>query len=250
MSLTRLDCNFFRGSKAEPHSSSFVSFNPTISPGSLVVAGATTTGTGVASSVLSKLALDHFTEGVLEFFSDRPEEPFRKTLVQRDGREAVCNEALRAAFMGANQATYDFISSLEGAEDVSTELIGLIVEESVVAAGRIGRASTYLWRDAELFPFFPESDEQSDRDFALGVAGEIAVQLSTVPLEAEDLIVLLPEELPSTSEEMISKNLKTANIEELETEEILNRVCRSASKIPFSMFARLGPETVYLKEVL
>ncbi|MEZ4753181.1 MAG: hypothetical protein R3A13_02595 [Bdellovibrionota bacterium] len=65
MSLTRIDCQFFRPESAQGDLSSYVALNPSGLPGSFVVASTHAARAGIGRAKLPvKLSLEHFVSGV------------------------------------------------------------------------------------------------------------------------------------------------------------------------------------------
>src|SRR5436190_1494747 len=99
MSLTHIDCFIFRGNGAPSDSSSFVAVNPRHVPGSLVVANALAARESISSQVACKLALEHFLDGVLDYYSGGPENNGATSSIKpKEYPPEISLEVLEAAF--------------------------------------------------------------------------------------------------------------------------------------------------------
>lgn len=252
MSLTKVDCDFFRGRSPATDTSSFVALNAGMSPGSLVVAGAWAVREGIGSQVASKLALEHFVQGVLGFY-----ESGRK-YVAIDGEEPpaeVSLQVLETAFRTANSAVYEFGTKLAAGGRMCASLIGLVMEESTIAAARAGPGAAYLCRAGEVFPFFEERERKNEDPalgFYVGAQSLVSVELAAVPMQESDTVLVFPAALDAAQEECLKLALARIDFSE--------RSCASqlaaelfpdeGAGVPFIISAKIGPDVVYLSTPL
>lgn len=244
MSLTRIDFNIFRGNEASLVTSSFAALNPTQEAGSLVAAGATAAGTGIGSQVACRLSLEHFVDGVLGFFD--------KSKNGSSSKSEISLAVLEAAFKNSNTSVYSFGHKLAAGGRMSASLVGLVIHGSVFAAGRVGNGSAYLVRRGEIFPFFensPETAATAPQRSYLGSQSVVAVELASIPAEANDFVFLCSERLSPANEARLGNVLVDG--EDLDSPKLLRSACaqvfEAPEKVPFAMLIRTGPNTIYLK---
>lgn len=250
MSLTHINCHFFRGERAKIDTSSFVALNPRRIPGSLVVAGSTAARESIGSQVACRLALEHFVDGVLDFY----EKQDRAKNVKAQPDEEISLGVLEAAFKRANSSVYHFGHQLAAGGKMAASLIGLVIEERIVAAGRVASGSAYLLRGGELFPFF-ESGEVQRSDPTLGAFvganALVAVELASVPIQESDTVIVFSRKLNSEQEGVLLEAVR--GIERFSNDNcafIVRALFPGKDDIAFSMTATIGPETIYLNKAL
>ena len=246
MALTRIDCHFFRGALANSDTSSFVGINPDKKAGSLVVAGACAVREGIGSQVACKLSLEHFLDGVLNYFDER------ELIGEEDVPPEVSLQVLEAAFRDANSAVYDFGLKLAAGGRMSASLLGLVVEDSVVAAARVGRGSAFLLRGGEIFPFFEGAggDRRVD-DPALGLfigaQSLVSVELASVPLQSGDVLLLFSEDIDEAgAREIVQASPNIDFIAPTASEEVSRAAISDPDKLAFGISALVGPDAIYL----
>jgi len=255
MALTKIDCHLFRGADAQLETSSYVVVNPHWQPGRVVFVGACAVRQGVGSQVAYKLSIQHFLEGVLSYFASlngggepRSEEKSLKVLEE--------------AFRSANTAVHEFGLKLAAGGRMASSLLGLVIENKVIAAARAGEGAAYLFRDGSLFPFFGDKDELNKvtKDPALGsfvgAQLQIAVELVSVPIEPGDKIFVFSRPLHVRSQGLLcnaaselrteATELQDFNEVQLACEELFERVCADSEDLEFAMAANVGPEALYL----
>ncbi len=250
MALTRIDCHFFRGALANSDTSSFVGINPDKKPGSLVVAGACAVREGIGSQVACKLSLEHFLDGVLNYFGEGG------TKGDESSPPEVSLQVLEAAFRDANSAVYDFGLKLAAGGRMSASLLGLVVEDAVVAAARVGRGSAFLLRGGELFPFFegPGADRRVD-DPALGLyigaQSLVSVELASVPLQSGDVLLLFSEDIDDEgARAIVSRSPQIDFIAPSASEEVSQAALPDPERLAFGISAMIGPDAIYLDRPL
>ncbi|MCB0331309.1 MAG: protein phosphatase 2C domain-containing protein, partial [Bdellovibrionales bacterium] len=194
----RIECFSFRGKDKSLESSNYVLFNPTSKPGTAVLAGSCAAHESIGSQVACRLALEHFSTSLLQYFD-------------HEGADLTGDEfglqALEAAFREANRNVYSFGHSLAAGGRMAAVFVALIylVDDKgngSFCVGRVGNGSAYLFRDGELFPFFEQSSGDSDPNTGnfLGANSLVSVDLANVPVEASDRVFLFSEPLDAMGE--------------------------------------------------
>ncbi|MBN8549982.1 MAG: hypothetical protein J0M12_11760 [Deltaproteobacteria bacterium] len=253
MSITRIDCQFHRYPLAGERSG-YVALNPSGRPGSLVFAGSSAAREGISSQVASKLSREHFVSAVLDYFA-RVEQGQRQNL----GEEEISLEVLESAFKNANTSVYSFGHKLAAGGRMAASLLGIVVEKKVVAAGRVGPGSAYLYRGGELFPFFESRQFGSDTaslEQLIGAHSIVSVELSSVPVAEDDIIVAFSEVLDSDTELQLTMLLAEeplipeASLVDYHMRRIIPRLFGEPNEVLFAMVARIGPEAIYLGTAL
>jgi len=261
MTLTRLDCDIFRGSQAVPEASAFVALNPVVKPAHMVFAGSTAAVQGVGSQVAYRLAIDYFVEGVASHF----EQGGQEALVTDDAESAV--EALEAAFRVANASVYGFGHKLAAGGRMAASLLAFIVDQRKFAAARVGQGSVYLFRRNQLFPFFssegidravvgdaPEysADSASQRQAFVGSHSIIDVEVASVMLDPGDYVVAFSRPLTTLNETLLFQHLEVLVGEGFPesqpygmAEQLCLDVFTQADSLSFACMVALGPEVIY-----
>lgn len=244
MALTRLDFHIFRGQEASLVTSSFAALNPTQRAGSLVVAGSTAASTSIGSQVACRLSLEHFVDGVLSFFD--------KANSNGSPSSEISLAVLEAAFKNSNSSVYSFGHKLAAGGRMSASLVGLVVHDNVLAAGRVGSGGAYLVRRGQLFPFFePGAQNQASPASMsyLGAQSLVSVELASIPAEESDYIFLTSESLSSESEGLLCKQLSTPEMQQSlnPCTKLCDQLFENPSKVPFAMLMKTGPNTIYLR---
>jgi hypothetical protein len=140
MLYTKIDCRYFSLPQSELKiPASFVTINPEAKPGSLVLAGSSAFSKSIGAQVACKLSLEHFIEGTLDFFKNPKE---AEILPQQTLTQAL----LESAFRKANISVYEFGHKLSAGGRMAASLIGLVIKDNLVTAGRVGAWSAYLLR--------------------------------------------------------------------------------------------------------
>jgi hypothetical protein len=261
MSLTRLDCHFYRGERAASDVSSFVALNPMACPSRLVFAGSTAIRESLGSQVAYRLALDYFVHGVQGHYAG----PYQAKR-QQDPEDAAVG-VLEDAFRSANASVYSFGHKLAAGGRMAASLLGLVMEDGRIAAGRVGLGSVYLFRGNQLFPFFsgPESgmpaigdttefpDEELRRKGSyIGQNSVVDVELASVKLEGEDIVCVFSRPLTQANETLLFECLDSLTADGFPVHErgaLADLVCKEVFNDPeslsFAMVVAVGPEAVY-----
>ena len=256
MAITRVDCNICPGSQDQGLHASYVAFNPRRAAGSMVVGWAGAGRSGLGGQVACKLALEQFTEGVLEYFDERDE--VRALAVGDDipsdgGSIAV----LETSFGRANRTVYEFGHKLAAGGRMSAWMLGFVVEGSTVSAAKVGPGNVFLHRAGAIFPFFVENE--SDELAAaraptncIGTNSLVSVELASVDIEANDKLVLVGAELePSQQENLRQLLCETPSTDENAAQFLSRRLFDPADmQRPTLVSCVVGPETIYLDETV
>lgn len=238
MTLTRIDCQFFRNKAAE--SASFAALNPASKPGSIVAAGASAGRESLGGQVAYKLALEHFVDGVLEYFD---------TSISNGVSSDITLEVLESAFRRANTSVYQFGHQLAAGGRLAASLIGIVIENNVVATGRVGNGSAYLYRGSELFPFFEQ--RIAGTEVYIGSNSVVSVELASVPIEESDTIFVFSESLTPELEGDLLDFLDGADLRSSRLcDEAVGYLFPEIAGISFGMVLGVGPDTIYLSEAL
>ncbi len=244
MTITHIDCYQYRGQNANLDTSSYVTFNPDATPGSVVLAGARAVRQSIGSQVACRLSIEHFTEGILEHYADK------QAQAPTSSREDSSLKALESAFKRANKSVYTFSHSLAAGGRLAAAFIGLVLQDDFIAAGRVAGGGAYLLRQGELFPFF-ETNFDSDRSATefLGSQSMVSVELASVGIEPEDILLVFSEELsPAEQTELLSLmndiDFRTSLNPALELSQFL---FQDPKQLAFSILLKLGPQGIFLK---
>jgi hypothetical protein len=248
MSLTHINYNIFRGAGATTDTSSYVALNPRTKPGSLVLGVSIAAKESISSQVACKLGLEHFTDGVLDYYEAK--DPQGRLF-------PISLEVLEVAFKKANSSVYQFAHKLAAGGRMASSLLGVVLEDKIIAAGKVGPGNVYLLRGGELFPFFEtrKKDAQMPDEVAheslIGAHSFVAVELASIPVEQGDGILIFPFPVSREQELEMQKLLREKGTKEDNTAAfICKHVFPDVYRIPFSACASLGPETIYLAEAV
>lgn len=251
MSLTRLDCYFFRGERVSPDRSSFVALNPSLQPGSMALAISCAVRQSIGSQVACRLSLEHFVDGIFDYFSEQ------ESISGRIGPESKGDASLavlEAAFRKANASVYSFGHKLAAGGRMAATMLGLVIEDHLIAAGRAGGGAAYLYRAGELFPFFegpPEEQQGQGSEEYLGTNSLISVELASVPVQESDLIYVFGSTLTPDEENRLVELTEEVDFQMSNPcWEIAQFLFDKPEEVPVAMLARVGPETIYLSEPL
>lgn len=246
--MTRIDCQFHRppdiGERAN-----YVALNPARRPGSLVYAASYAAREGLSSHVAAKLSLEHFTAAVLDYYAGlAPNAPGSKT-------QAISLEVLESAFRNANTSVYNFGHKLAAGGRMAACLLGIVIDRHIVAAGRVGASSAYLFRAGELFPFFEArsfSGDEAASEKLIGAHSIVSVELASVPVQENDCVLAFSTILDSDTELQLSTILSEDPLRpgqapaDYYMRRILTRLFADPAELLFAMCARIGPEAIYL----
>lgn len=214
------------------------------------MSGACAAKNSIGSQVACKLSLEHFTEGVLEFFDRRDSQAGENGDRPLSGE--VSQDVLEAAFKRANASVYDFGHKLAAGGRMAASLIGIVIEDSVIAAGRVGPWSAYLHRSGTLYPFFDEGKKEPETlDGFVGAQSLVTVETASVPIEESDMIIVFSSMLDHEKEVELSKIVEGINFSDLKPCQSLSaQLFPDAEKVAFAMLARIGPDAIYLSNAV
>lgn len=266
MSLTRLDCDIFRGRQAVADASSFVAVNPVRKPGRLVFAGSTAVTLGLGSQVAYRLALDYFAQGVAAHY-DTPDARH----AELSDEDAVV-KVLEDAFRTANASVYGFGHKLAAGGRMAASLLGLVIEGDRFATARVGAGSVYLYRDKQLFPFFSSdgvergvvgdieefpADLGVQRQSLIGSNSIVDVEVASVTLIAGDVVCAFSRPLSSLNETLLFQHLELLGEDGFPRTQpvgLAEQLCVDAFTEPetlsFACVAAVGPEVIYCSKVV
>ncbi len=251
MSLTRLQCAFQKGEKWGVDSSSCVFFNPQSRPGCLAFGGSTAARESIGGQVAARLALEHFVEGMLDFFHPAP-----LRIEERD-TETVSAENLQAievAFKRANNSVFTFGHKLAAGGRMAASLIGVILQENVISIGKVGGACAYLARGGELYPFFDagvpeEGATEGGGGVYVGSASLVSVQLSSVRLEEGDALFFFSDSLADAPVNRLFGALDGREQNpSMECSSVLMQLFPHPNEYGFAAMAEAGADVIFLQE--
>ncbi|MCB0339245.1 MAG: protein phosphatase 2C domain-containing protein [Bdellovibrionales bacterium] len=258
MGLTRIDCQLFRGNSATVSSSSYVVLNPNRKPGSMVIAGSSAVRAGLGSQVACKLGLENFVKGVFQYYEGSSNSNSLNQVFQEEQLEllpptenSVNLDILESAFRSANVSVYDFGHQLAAGGRLAASLLGVVVVDEFIAAGKVGDGSVYLFRNDEVMPFFQTSREQTHSQEYIGMNSLVSVQLASVSVQEGDMIFVFPRSLQDADEAILLEVCPLllgypGNRADL----LAKKVFAGNDTLPYLMVASVGPEAVYLGEPL
>jgi serine/threonine protein phosphatase PrpC len=266
MSLTRLDCDIFRGRDVIADASSYVAVNPLGKPAQLVFAGSTAVMQGLGSQVAYRLAIEHFVRGVETHYKDS------SVRAAHPVDEDTVVQLLEDAFRTANSSVYGFGHKLAAGGRMAASLLALAIEEGRLATARVGLGSVYLFRDNQLFPFFSSegidrsvvgdveefpTDLNVQRQAFVGSNSIIDVEIASVTLGPGDIVCAFSRSLTALNETLLFQHLETLLQEgfpEVQPPDLAERLCVEVFTEPdtlsFCCVAAVGPEVIYCSKVV
>lgn len=247
MAFTRVDCDFWYPTAWQGPPASYVALNPDRKPGSLVLAGASAIRSSLGAQVACKLSLDHFVEGVLSYLA-RAEGPLTHNT-------EVSQAVLEAAFKQANTSVYDFGHKLAAGGRLAASLIGLVIEDSVVAAGRVGEWSAYLLREGMIFPFFDDAAGEIDashggNDRFVGAKSLVTIETATVPVQEEDTIFIFSSLLDDQQLRLLSLACEDYQASLASGAWLSEQLFIDSDNPGIVLTAHIGPDAIYLEDAV
>lgn len=261
MALTRLDCHLYRGDKAAHDVSSFVAFNPEMTPSRMIFAGSSAARDSLGSQVAYRLAIDYFLKGVEDSYAAIAAKP-----QLGKGEESVV-KVLEDAFRSANSSVYSFGHKLSAGGRMAASLLGVAIQDGRIATGRVGFGSVYLFRKNQLYPFFeaPEGEVDKVGDaqefpdiFAtrtysfVGTNSLVDVEMASVELQGDDIICAFSRPLTSLNETLLFESLEALIADGfplVAQEDPAARLCHDVFTEPetlsYALLASVGPDVVY-----
>jgi len=231
-----------RGVDCSLDQSSYCFLNPALQPGVFAFAASQAVQDSIGSQVACRLALEHFTEGTIDFCSAGAIDQSRPAAVQ----------ALEAAFKRANQSVYSFSHGLAAGGRLAASLIGLVLFKDLLAVARVGSHSAYLIRSGELFELFEDLDQSGNKERehgGVGTQARVEVEVSSLMIEADDTFVVIPRPLDKDDQKLL-----LSVVEDLEPLEIGNAaaetagfVCSDPRDLPYLFLSRIGSRAHFLR---
>ncbi len=140
-------------------------FNPLARPGELVLIVARGEGSGLAGKLANKLAVEHFTEAVLDISIADPDADTRHDEQAKDFGTVVHKPRavtlLEAGFERANGQVYAFGHKLAAGGSLSTSIIAIAISDGELAAAKVGDGDVILERSGEKVWLFSAQEEPS-----------------------------------------------------------------------------------------
>jgi hypothetical protein len=264
MSISRLDCDIFRGSEVPADLSGFVALNPGPAQARAVFAGTTAVAEGIGSQVAYRLGLEYFVKGVLDAV------PASQLLPDEDAVTRVVENAFRIA----NSSVYNFGHRLAAGGRMAASMVACVVDGRHLVCGRVGFASVYLFREGQLFPLFPNDDVDTsilgdiseelvaapDQRFSyIGSHAIVDVNIASVNLEPLDTIISFSRPLTSLNEtllfqylEMTAEGQRAASFSQSarRADDLCLDVFTEPDLVSFCCLLSIGPDAIYCSKVV
>lgn len=236
------ECFVFRGPERSLDSSNYVFFNPIGKPGCTVMAGSSAAHNSLGSQVACRLALEHFSQALLDYFS-------RHDPTQQQDDCSVA--AIENAFREANQSVYRFGHSLAAGGRLAAVFMSLVYIPTAdggasFCVGRVGNGAAYLLRDGSLFPFFeggPEGENQESENY-LGTNSLVSVDIANVPVEPGDRVFLFSEPLSLLAVSDLEGLVSEPHVPSMS--ELSKVLFDEPAQVGFSFSLQVGAHTVFL----
>ncbi len=123
-----------------------------------------------------------------------------------------------------------------------------------MAVGRVGYGSAYLVRGGESFPFFdpPAHDALAKgRGVFIGSNSLVPVELASVPIEEGDSVLMFSDFIDAEKERGIGMFLSDYDWSEgMACQDLCQYLFPEMVDLSFAMVARMGPDTIYLSEII
>ncbi len=241
---TRLDCFPYFGSNAAQDGVTAMSFSPKGEPGSAVFVGANAARGSIGSQVASKLSVEHFVTGTLDFFAG-----VSQTAAEETQSRALT--VLEAGFRNANSSVYSFGHKLAAGGRMSASLMAIVVLDGIIAVGKVGGGSVYLCREGEVFPFFENAKKKTAPTSSASLLGSnslVSVELASVEVEGFDALFAFSKDLSNFEEEELSRlaNLQVPAPGADSQSEFLEFLFDEPEQLGFSFSMFFGPDAVFL----
>jgi len=243
MQLSKINCSVFRSSQGLSDSS-YVLLNPLATPGCLLSGYSAVKDPGVGSQLAARLALEHFIEGVLNSANVRP------IVAGQAGEdsERFNLKVIEDAFRDANHSVYELAHKLAAGGRLYASLIGFMIFNGVVSAGRVGNAALYLVRDGEVHPFFVDQNNAHSiyafERLGVGANSVVNIELSSISLQGGDRIILAHQSLNQESQQLLLRGIKRHDLATLKVSKDTTDPQHLESTIKQSMAKNLS-QTVF-----
>jgi hypothetical protein len=277
--VSKLDSFFYRGGRAAREVSAYSAITPIASGGkaalqsvgSAVFVGAAAAREGLGSQVAHRLALDYFLKGVIEASDDLAS----LRAAEEDGDVAV--GLLHHAFRIANTSVYSFGHKLAAGGRLCASLLGVVVSEGRIAAGRTGIGSVYLFRKGTLLPFFESlgdgeaiGDASEVPDPALmrrlsyiGANSVVDVEVASVEGQPGDIVCAFSRPLTQLNETLLVEALEAFEFDKLfdpkgpqsqRRMDVASLLCKEIFTEPdtlsYAALVRLGPAAIFCSRLV
>jgi hypothetical protein len=199
------------------------------------MAGTSVIDDGIKGQVACRLALEHFVEGVLDYYGQG-----RKVGEAADNSVAI----LEAGFKRANRSVFDFSQKMLASGKLTSSLIGVVVEDDFVSVGRVGFGGIYVYRGGEVAPFL---DASGERPMMLGADSSVQVQLATLGLEGGDEVIVVSRELSAVEVQSVSGCVRGAEEDERLDIGTIVGLFNDSRNLDFACRASIGPRAIYLQ---
>lgn len=239
--LTKIDCALAGGPPSLGQSDLYSVLNPTQHPGCLVACFSTAARETVSGHIASKLALENFVTTVTEILNRKSNE---------DGENRVVG-AMEFAFREANRGVYEFGHQLAAGGRMGASLMGIIIDNGMIAVGKSDTGSVYIVRNEEVVPFFIEDTEGRTSSLNhVGANSLVNVELSSLPLQSGDEILAFSRTLEPGEEARLIDVVQSGLIVNGKGLSFgIEHLFASSNPAPVLLSVTVGPEGIYLEEV-
>jgi hypothetical protein len=154
------------GSGLQSHGLATTAFNPLARPGELVVIIARGDGGGLGGKLANKLAVEHFTEAILELEGGDSVDGAVEASQDAQAYGSAVHKPravamLEIGFERANGQVYAFGHKLAAGGALSTSIIAIAVSDGELAAAKVGVGDVLLEREGErVWLFSGQEDSQ------------------------------------------------------------------------------------------
>ena len=237
MSLTKINC-FTYNNPLSSKLSSNITLNPLKKPGSFVMALSSPATTSLGAKVATRLALDHFVEGVLNYTSS----------IDDFDSHSLSHNIVAEGFKNANRSVYDFGHKLSAGGRMKACLTTLAVVNGAVSVAKVGNGNVYLYRDKKIYSFF---EEQSDLSNNVGENSRVSVEFSDIDLEKGDKILLFSRKLTNMESDTLRRFInKIDELNQVIFEKMITKVRERGSLIDDIMVAEFNSDSILLEDVV
>lgn len=232
--LSWVEVDIFRGHSVSLDRSEYCLWNPWVSPGDFSFCFSASTRESIGSQVASRLAMQHFFQGVSEAAGNVSADVSAKQVIQ-------------SGFSQANNSVYTFGHSMAAGGMVSAALLGFCVREGGAAAGRVGAGQVYLLRNGEMVPLFEEVSPL-DNDQLVGSRPKVSVEVGSLEVKASDRFILCPREFSFREKREAEELARDILIEPRmkSAAEVAGFLFEKPKEVPFFALVEIGPETHFL----
>ena len=181
MSLTKINCFTYNNPYSSKLSSKII-LNPLKKPGALIMALSSPATSSLGAKVATRLALNHFVEGVLNYCET----------IDDIQKPSLSHNIVSEGFKNANRSVYDFGHKLSAGGRMKACLTSLAVVNGIASVARVGSGNVYLYRDKNIYSFFDEKENTYDN---VGENSRVSVEFSDIDIEKNDRVLLFSRKL-------------------------------------------------------